>query len=88
MKKYPISIYNYSPGLIGKITRKPVNFIERKNYILISENSDIPSGYKAIIFKDDNSKFNSSSKIIIIPHFSECLSQIDDGDILLSLIHI
>ena len=81
MKRYPVTINDYHPGIIGKITRKNIRITDRKNYIFISDNLDIPLGYKAVIVKENNN-YNSVKKTIIIPLDPECLSELCDGDII------
>ena len=76
MKKHYGKTLNISIPILGKITRKPV-WIDRKNFILITDNQRLPSGYSAFITQyAPKEQVNSP-----VLYDMDCIEQLEDGDI-------
>jgi len=78
MKKLSGRPSNISNVLLGKITHKPINWFNRKDYILVVENEKVSTkGYAATLFKQRIEHLHNEP---IISEVSD-LEQLNNGDV-------
>ncbi|MDD3012557.1 MAG: His-Xaa-Ser system radical SAM maturase HxsC [Candidatus Gastranaerophilales bacterium] len=71
--------FNINKCILGKVTTKQVLPFKRRNYIFISTNCHIPSGYAAILMN----KLPSEVDLTPIVHIIQDIDHLKDGDIIL-----